>query len=228
MKALLTGLAFLLCSIGAFSARAAKPTVAILYFDYGGKEDGMGLLRKGLAQMLISDLSTLDAIQLVERQRLEEVLAELKLTQSGKIDAASGARVGKLLGARYLVMGGYFDVLGTLRVDARVVEVETGRVVRSFGANGKPDDFLAIEQKLVGDLTGILEKELALAPAKAPRRPRVAPPAKLTARVAMLYSRGLAEMDRGEKDQARNTLATVVKEQGDFKLAAVDLDKLMQ
>ena len=46
-----------------------KPTVAILYFDYTGKDDELAMLRKGLAQMLISDLSALDAVQLVERNR---------------------------------------------------------------------------------------------------------------------------------------------------------------
>src|ERR1044071_4604383 len=71
---------------------APKPPVAVLYFDYSGKDDQLGLLRKGLAQMMISDLSAVDAIQLVERDRLEEILAELKLGQSHKIDPASAAK----------------------------------------------------------------------------------------------------------------------------------------
>src|SRR5262245_53450996 len=85
----------------AAAARADKaatpPTVAILYFDYDGKDEQMGLLRKGLAQMLISDLSSIEGITIVERDRLEAILAELKLGQSGKIDKASAAKVGKLL-----------------------------------------------------------------------------------------------------------------------------------
>ena len=209
-------------------AEPAKPTVAVLYFDYSGKDDQMGLLRTGLAQMMISDLSSLDAIQLVERDRLEEILAELKLGQSGKIDAASAAKAGKLLGARYMVLGGYFDIKGALRVDARVVEVETGKVVQSVGASGGADDFLALEQKLVADVGAVLGKQLAIPPAKAPAPPRVKPPAKLARHTALIYSRALHEIDTGNKPKAKQTLEQVMKEASDFQLARLDLDKLMQ
>src|SRR5204862_6227031 len=112
---------------------AEKATVAVLYFDYQGKNEELALLKKGLAQMLISDLSGTDAYVVVERDRLEDVLAELKLGQSKAVDQQTAAKIGKLLGARFMILGGYFDVMGALRIDARVVEVETGKIVRSVG-----------------------------------------------------------------------------------------------
>lgn len=210
----------------ALAATPAPPTIAVLYFDYSGKDDQMALLKKGLAQMLISDLAGSDAVRIVERDRLQEILAELKLEQSAKIDPASAAQVGKLLGARYMVLGGYFDLGGTLRIDARVVEVETGKIVNSAGVNGKVDDFLDLEQKLSGRIGEILATQLKLPEKK--HAGRVKPPSHLSARTAVLYSRALAEKDRGDKAHARETLAAVVKEQSDFELAKVDLDKLMQ
>ncbi len=39
----------------------------------------MAVLRKGLAQMLITDLSSLPAIRLIERDRFQALLGELKL-----------------------------------------------------------------------------------------------------------------------------------------------------
>src|SRR5687768_14231382 len=96
--------------IPALAEAADKPTVAVLYFDYQGKNEELALLKKGLAQMLISDLSASDAYVVVERDRLEDVLAELKLGQSKAVDAKTAAKIGKLLGARFLIMGGYFDV----------------------------------------------------------------------------------------------------------------------
>jgi TolB-like protein len=226
----LTAAAVALCVVVlAPIARAErKPTVAVLYFDYSGKDEQLGMLRKGLAQMMISDLSSLDAIQLVERDRLEDILAELKLGQTNKIDPATAAKAGKLLGARYMVLGGYFDLKSKLRVDARVIEVETGKVIQSVGATGEADDFLALEQKLVTEVGAVLGKQLALPPAKAPRAPRVAPPARLSQRTAMLYSRALHDLDTGNKAKAKEKLQQVVLEQEDFKLAILDLDKLMQ
>jgi TolB-like protein len=215
----------LLTSSLARAANDSRPTVAVLYFDYSGKDADMAVLRKGLAQMLISDLSSLEGVRLVERDRLEEILAELKLGQSSKIDPASAARVGKLLGARYMVLGGYFDLMETLRADARVVEVETGKVVQSTGATGKPQDFLTVEQKLSEGIAKILVAKTAqeaVPPAK------VKPPAQLKTRTALRYSKALEAIDRGDKKTAKLELQEVVKEQPDFKLAKLDMDRLIQ
>ena len=214
-----------------------RPTVAVLYFDYAGKDEQMAVLRKGLAQMLISDLSALDQVRIVERERLQEVLDEIKLGGTAKIDPASAARAGKLLGARFMVLGSYFDLMGALRADARLVEVETGRVIRSTGANGKPDDFLTVEQKLGDELTKMLTTQLPPRAADAGRvkapddKPRVAAPkkpAQLKTKTAVQYAKALDAMDKGNKAAAKEALQTVVKEQPDFRLAAADLDRLMQ
>jgi TolB-like protein len=211
-------------------ARAASdpPTVAVLYFDYEGKDAELGLLKKGLAQMLISDLSGTTSVRVVERERLESVLGELKLQATNKIDQASAVKAGKLLGARYLVLGGYFDVMKMLRTDARVVEVETGRVLQSFGANGKPDEFLVLEQKLAGDLVKFFETKLPAAPAptkaeNTPPKPRPKRPATLKANTVVEYGRALNLKDKGDKAGAKEALAKVLKEQPDFGLAAEDL-----
>src|SRR5215475_12839350 len=97
------------CGLARPAAAADPPTVAVLYFDYEGKDADLALLRKGLAQMLISDLLGTPAIRVVERDRLQEVIAELKLQATNKIDQNTAVKAGKLLGARYLVLGGYFD-----------------------------------------------------------------------------------------------------------------------
>jgi TolB-like protein len=204
------------------------PTVAILYFDYTGKTVELEVLRKGLAQMLISDLSGGNAIRVVERERLEDLLTEQKLQGSAKIDPQSAVKLGKLLGARYLVLGGYFDLQGVLRVDERIVEVETGRVLKSFGTNGKPGDFLSVEQKLASDLGDWFTANLP-APSDAPARkqpPR--PPAALKTRTAVKYAEALSLLDSGDKDKAKQALGKVLKDQPDFVLASLDLDRLMK
>jgi len=232
MRRVIASVVIFLAVLAALPASAADapsvPTVAILYFDYQGKTDELGMLRKGLAQMLVSDLAGGPSFAVVERERLEEVLAEQKLSRSASFDAATAARIGRLLGARFLVLGGFFDLAGTLRVDARVVEVETGKVVKSVGAGGTLDDFLAVEQKVSSDLRAILEARLP-PPAAAPRRvapPK--PPARLPASTATRYSRALDAKDRGDRDAARAGLTAVLKEQPDFVLASIELDRLVR
>jgi len=211
------------------------PTVAVLYFEYTGKSADLEPLRKGWARMLISDLSANPAFQIVERDRLEEVLAELKLGQSKRVDAATAAKVGKLLGARYLVLGGYFDLKGALRVDARVVEVESGKVLRSIGAQRKGDEFLELEQRLAADLAEALATAMGggaapppavKPPGPKPAKARPAPPKRLKASLAARYGKALDAKDRGNRKLARAERKRVVKEQPDFELAAVDLAEL--
>lgn len=219
---------------------AAAPAVAVLYFDYDGSSEEMGFLRKGLAQMLVTDLAAVPQVKVVERARLQDVLDELELGRSRKIDAHTASRIGKLLGARYLVMGGYFDIGGTLRVDARVVEVETGTVVASVGGHRKTAEFLALEQHLAGALGTALGKLKPVRAARSgkpgrrgkhggaggstARAPRA--PAALDARQAATYGKALDAMDRGDTGAARAILQGLMKEQPDFEMASLDLAAL--
>jgi TolB-like protein len=232
------------------AAPPTLPTVAVMYFDYQGKDEELALLKKGLASMLISDLAGQEAFSVVERERLEDVFAELKLQTSAKIDQASAVKAGKLLGAHYLVLGGYFDVLKTLRVDARVIDVETGKVLKSAGASGKPDEFLTIEQKLASELGAHLNDVLTRAnvkskskPERAPkpevavaandagaRRParHARPPKQLKAATAIEYGRALSALDRRDVKEATTSLKKVVQDAPDFELASLDLNRLMK
>jgi TolB-like protein len=220
------------------------PAVAVLYFDYTGKDAQLPVLKKGLAQMLISDLqSTAENCIIVERDRLEEILQELKLGQSKQVDQKTAAKVGKLIGARYMVLGSFFDIFGQLRIDAKLVEVETGVILSSVGHMGKTDDFLSLEQAIAGGLAKALKakaKPVILsetAAKKRPKRPKrryaakaTKPPAKLKVKTATVleYSKALDAKDRGDKATAIKHLKNVVATQPDFSLAVMDLSSLVQ
>ncbi|HEX6242800.1 MAG TPA: CsgG/HfaB family protein [Polyangiales bacterium] len=228
------------------------PTVAVIYFDYQGKSEELAPLKKGLASMLISDLAGSDAYRVVERERLEDVLAELKLQASAKIDQATAVKAGKLLGAHYLVLGSYFDVMKQLRIDARIVEVETGRVLRSAGATGQPEDFVGLEQKLANELArhlGETAKPLIDKPVKGKPKTvlvkntrdagapdagearliaRPKPPKKLDTKTAADYGRALSALDAHDLEAAKTTLKKVMARAPDFELASLDLNRLMK
>ena len=118
-------------------AAAGQPAVAVLYFRNQGNPE-LEVFKLGLAEMLASDLDGTPGVRVIERVELQETLNELELGHSGKVDPATAAQIGKLTGARWLLMGSYFEFQGTLRIDARLVEVETGdgaveRVADEFG-----------------------------------------------------------------------------------------------
>ncbi len=67
----------------------------------------------------------------VERERLLLALEEIRLGTSSLVDEGTRLKLGKLIGARFMVFGGY-QVLGDkIRVDLRMVEVETGKVLKA-------------------------------------------------------------------------------------------------
>lgn len=167
MLARLVRLVLPLLLLAGTATAAPAPTIAILYFDYAGNAEDMTFLRKGLAQMLVADMAGTPGITVIERARLEEVLAEIDLQRTTKIDRSSAVRVGKLLGARYLVMGSYFDFRDELHVSVTLVEVETGAILAGIRDRRKADAFWDLEQHLAGELRRVLgEKVTAAAPAE--------------------------------------------------------------
>ena len=84
--------------------------LAVSYFDNTSKDASLDPLRKGIAEMLITDLSISPDIKLLERERLNDVLKELKLQSSSFVDPKSAAQLGKGLGAAYILTGSYLVI----------------------------------------------------------------------------------------------------------------------
>lgn len=227
-----TLLSLVLLLVARVALAAEPPTVAILYFDYDGTDADLVPLRKGLAQMLITDLAGREGYKVVERARLQEVLTELNLGKTQKLDPASAVKVGKLLQAKYLVAGGYFSMLGNLRLDARVIEVETSNTLKGLGSTGKPDDFFALEQKLAADVDAVIlaaAAKGASTPAPKPTpRTAIAKSAKgkVPLKAVTSLSKALDAKDDKDLEKAKSELDALVKANPDFLLARFELADL--
>src|SRR5262245_48339518 len=126
-------------SIVLMAVLAAKPSVGVLYFDnHTGKGD-YDVLRKGLADMIVTDLVAWDGVAVVEREKLEAVLGELKLQQTKAFDAASTAKVGKVLGATYLLTGSLVMAGSELSLEAKLITTQDSTVALATRVKGNPD-----------------------------------------------------------------------------------------
>jgi tetratricopeptide (TPR) repeat protein len=65
----------------------------------------LDILQKGLALMLITDLSKVKEIQLVERIKVQALVEELDLGVAGLVESETVFRVGRLLGVEHLIGG---------------------------------------------------------------------------------------------------------------------------
>ena len=134
---------------------SAEPRIAVLYFDNIGNPE-LDMLRLGLAEMMIVDLSNRPDVAVIERNRINQVLGELDLQTTDKFDPSRAVEIGKLLGAERMVLGSYFELLGTLTMTASVVEVETGQSIGGHKVQGQVAQFSALLEQVTGGVTPAL------------------------------------------------------------------------
>lgn len=93
------------------------------------------LVRPPLGEILsgeiIETLKKKGEYTVVERERLLLALEELHLGTTKFVDEETRLKLGKMLGARFMIFGGYQIIGDQMRVDLRMVEVETGKVKKA-------------------------------------------------------------------------------------------------
>lgn len=87
------------------STGISEHAVAVLPFSVPQGESGYESLGKGLAEMVITDLSQIQSLKPVERVRTQALLDEMNLGQTGMIETASAARFGRFISAGHVVKG---------------------------------------------------------------------------------------------------------------------------
>ena len=198
-----------------------QKTIAILYFDNGSNNEELNPLKKGLADMLISDLSNLSMLRVVEREKLQQVINELNLSNQDTFDDQTRQKIGQLLGAETILFGSYFEMIGQFRMDARIVNTETGEIVKSEGVSGATSDFMKLEKQLVWKIARGLdvrftEKEEAL----------IRNQDNIPYEAALAFSDGLEFFDQGNTIQALEKFKTAIRLAPNFNQANAMINKI--
>lgn len=74
------------------------------------------------------EFGRIDSLILVERNRLDEVLAEQQIQLTGLVDTSTAIRVGEILAAQYIVTGSVIEMTGSVVIFGRVINVESAEV----------------------------------------------------------------------------------------------------
>ncbi len=128
-------------------------TIAVMYFDnmsISDDQEKLEPLSKGLMAMMIQDISKTDKLRVVERDRINFLLDELKLQQSDLTDKSTAVKMGKLVGAQTLLMGGFMKLdKNNFKIYGRLVSVETSEIIKAEEVEGDPDDIFELQKELV-------------------------------------------------------------------------------
>jgi curli biogenesis system outer membrane secretion channel CsgG len=130
--------------------------VAVLdYEDLSPLDTAPRDLSELLTSTAIAAIEETGSYDVVERQHLAMVLEELHIGSSGVVDPQTRRKLGVITGARLMVFGSYLIIDDQLRLDVRLVEVETGQVLNAVSV-------MAEENNLPGWLEAAARSTAAL------------------------------------------------------------------
>jgi TolB-like protein len=215
------GLLFLIAIV--FALHIDAKTIAISYFDNSSGDAKYNALSKGIADMLITDLSKVKGVTIVEREKLEKLLQEIKLGQSKYFDQSTAQKLGKGLGAQNILTGSFYVLDNVIRLDARLIDVQTGGVIFAEQVSGNKNNFFALHQQLAN----LLAKNINV-----PYSPDLSGLYKageeVTLKEVVNFSNALELQDVGMSSDAKQILEKTIKDNPKFRFAKNKLEDIKE
>jgi len=147
---------FFMIPIIAYSDNIA---IAILDFEVQSTNENHQFLGKGFAEFISVELSHVDKLVLIEREKRNEIIDEMKFGLSGIANEDSLVELGNLLLSKILIAGQIFDINGSLVVTSRLIDVESGKVYGYSIEEGTLAQYKAIIQSLTLGILNSLDIE---------------------------------------------------------------------
>lgn len=178
-----------------------RPGIAVFPFtnggSYGPNREDLSDLQVGIQQMLLTEIAQNSGLRVVDRSILRGILEEQELARTGQVDPQTAARVGKLVGARYVITGVFTDLFGNFRLDGRLVDVETGEVLKTEEVREQRDKIYDLLVELASRITSGVDLPPLAVGVKEARKAREIP-----AEAVRLYSQAQVFQDGGRTDRA--------------------------
>ncbi len=209
---------------GVLKAPPSRNTLAVLNFKNQSGQTDLDPLQKGMALMLITDLSQVKEVQVLERVQMQALVEELGLGASGLVAPDSSPRVGKLLGAHWLIGGEILMPQGEarrIRVDSNLLDVPLEKTVGNPSAEGEWAELFRLEKVLLFEL--IKQLRIVVTPEE---EARLRIPCSTNTRALMALFKGVDASDRGNYALAAEQYETAVKEDRRICIASQALEEL--
>ena len=178
-----------------------RPGIAVLPFTNGGsyglEREDLDALQVGVQELLLTELDLNSNLRIIERSRIRAILEEQGLVEAGRVDAATAASVGKIVGARYVVTGVFIDLNGDFRLDGRIIDVETSEIVKTERVRDRRDNLYDMLVDLATRITAGVNLPALPGEIQEQRREMQIPPEAIT-----LFSRAEVFRDSGHTDRA--------------------------
>ncbi len=190
-------------------------TISVSTFDGSNLPPELQPLAFGLAEFTASDLTKVSNLTVVERRRLQALLDELRLGQSGYVDASTAPRVGRLMGSRRLVTATIMSQGDKgLILDGAVVRTDDGLADRTEAVEGRVEKVFEVQKQFVFEVLKGLGIEIT-----AEERDEIQKVPTESYLAFLAYSRGLDYESRGLPKAAKQEFAKAVRLDPGFRQA---------
>jgi len=207
-------LLFSVCVSPNFSQASDKKTIAIASFQNLTDNREIDWIGTGFAETLSTKLVNVKGIQVIERGRMVELLKEIKISIDGLTDEKTASRAGKFIGAEYMILGSFQKIASQVMVNARIVEVESGKVQRSAFAKGDWENLFDIQEELALKLAKALGT-----PATESEKTRIAEKPAESLSAYEWFAKGRTYFGRFEYDKAIEAYGKALEIQPEYVAA---------
>lgn len=111
--------------------QSQSKTIAVVDFENHTGDSSKDNYKRGIAESLMTKLAQRSELTIVERGQLDKAIKELGFGQSVYADAGQAKEIGKMINADYIVTGDIVKAGSRYEINARLIEVETAKVVVS-------------------------------------------------------------------------------------------------
>ena len=162
----------------------------------------------GMTDTVISDLTRIKDISVVSNKDRKKILEEMKFIFSGLAEEDKMIKLGKLTGANVIFTGSYLVSGSRIRVHARLINVETGKIESTAKIDGTLNSIFDLQDKVVFTLMGETEK-IAIADIKPVTiteedRHEIEEKPKPKSTAYVWYAKGLEAKDTNPKEALTN------------------------
>ena len=149
-------------------------SVAVIPFTNISRNEADDWIGDGIAETVMVDLESLGDLTVIAQ---EHVRAAAARHSAAELDDVTVTALGRELGARWVVTGGYQRLGSQLRITARLVDTASGLVARTMKADGALDEIFDLQDRIATELTtDVWSSAMARRGPRSAGRPGIAAP----------------------------------------------------
>ncbi len=147
----------LLLAQSAFPASGRNANILVYPFEYNG-DSKYSWISSGLTDTVISDLGRIKGINVFSDDDRKRTIKEMELGMTGLFNESTVVKVGNVMGANIIFLGSLQVAGDKIRVNAKLVNVETSKIEKTIKIDGTMDQIFELQDKVVLGLLAETEK----------------------------------------------------------------------